>query len=189
VVVADSSGHGISAALHMTATRAFFKAGLQSDLAPEDLVRSINQHLVHDSRDSGWFITLFLLVIDPRQRRLRWIRAGHDPALLYDPVRDLFQELGGEGVALGVLTAPELKEYAREGWAAGSVVVLVTDGIREARNRPGEMFGAARLEAQVRRNAHEAAAVIRDRIIAELERFRDDRPLEDDATLVVVKLR
>lgn len=188
VVVADSSGHGISAALHMTATRAFFKAGLQSDLAPEALIRSINQHLVRDSRDSGWFITLFLLVIDPRQRRLRWIRAGHDPALLYDPVKDIFQELGGEGVALGVLTAPELKEYAREGWAAGSVVVLVTDGVREARNRPGEMFGAARLEALVRRNAHEAAAVIRDRIVTELERFRGDRPLEDDATLVVVKL-
>ena len=52
--------------------------------------------------ESGRFMTLFYLTIDPGKRRLEWVRAGHDPALIYDPARDEFEELKGSGVALGV---------------------------------------------------------------------------------------
>ena len=101
VVVADSSGHGVSSAIHMTSTRAYLRAGLSTYSDPGSLVRQINRYLLRDSRQTGWFITLLMLEIDPRLRRLTWIRAGNEPGLLYEPQHDRFRELGGGGRGLG----------------------------------------------------------------------------------------
>ena len=189
VVVADSSGHGVSSAIHMTSTRAYLRAGLAHYTKPADLVKQTNRFLVQDSRQTGWFITLFLLEIDPRNRRLAWVRAGHEPGLLYEPQTGVFHELGGEGVVLGAVTDPRLKTYMHRDWSAGAVVFLATDGIRETRDDAGNMFGLEGIQAVLRAHSHRAAREIVAAVIEALEQHRGQQDQEDDITMVVIKLR
>lgn len=188
VVVADVSGHGVSSALHMATARAHLIAGVQSYAGGPHLIQAANRFLTRDIQDTGWFITLFWLEIDPARRRLAWIRAGHEPALFYDPVRDQFDRLDGDGMALGVASDYRYQAYEKNGWAAGSIVLLSTDGVQETRNAQGQMFGNAPLRQIIRAHCDQSAVAIKDAILRSLETYRGDRPREDDTTLVVVKL-
>jgi sigma-B regulation protein RsbU (phosphoserine phosphatase) len=188
IVVADAADHGIGAALYMTTARAFLLFGIHDYKGPALLIEEVNRYLTRDSADTGRFLTLFFLEIDSSAKSLRWVRAGHEPGTLYDPIANNFIELDGEGIALGVIEQFSFQEYTRQSWTTGSVVLIGTDGIRDTRNREKEMFGPERLHAVIRRNATESAEIIRNRIIESLRNFRGDVPQEDDITLVVVKL-
>lgn len=188
VVVADVSEHGVGAALLMTTARALIRqrAAMTGDIAR--IFTDVNQELYKDVKETGRFMTMFFLEIDVAGKMLRWIRAGHEPAIFYDAGKDTFDELAGEGMALGVDKNIEFHEFSRQGWVAGSVVVVVTDGIREALGEQGEMFGLDRLREVIRKNLTEPAEAIQDAIIKELRIFQGDTPQQDDMTLVVVKL-
>jgi sigma-B regulation protein RsbU (phosphoserine phosphatase) len=188
VVVADVSGHGIDAALFMASARAFLLSEAQSFKTPALLARDVNRYMTRDSDPTGRFMSMFFLEIDPRAKMLRWVRAGHEPAVVYDPVRATFCELGGEGMAMGVMDAAEYRDYTQQGWAPGSVIVIGTDGITETRNIAGEFFGAERVRQVVRANASRSAAGIQSAVIEAVQTFRGQAPQEDDVTLVVVKL-
>jgi sigma-B regulation protein RsbU (phosphoserine phosphatase) len=188
VLVADASDHGVGAALHMTTTRALLRAGSRDYTRPEGWLRQVNTQLVRDIGDTGRFVSIFFCEIDPRRRILRWVRAGHEPALLYDPETDRFTELGGEGTALGIEEAAVLAPQEREGWSAGTVLVLVTDGVRETRDAQGAMFGGERLRQTVRACARQPAAAVRDAVLVACDAFRQTAPRHDDLTVVAVKL-
>lgn len=188
IVVADAADHGIGAALYMTTARAFLLFAIHDYHGPGLLVDEVNRYLTRDSSDTGRFITLFFLEIDSSTQTLRWVRAGHDPGTLYDPIEDNFIELNGEGIALGVVEEFSFQEYTRQGWTPGSVVLVGTDGIRDTRNQGQEMYGLKRLNEVIRHHAAEPAEIIRDRIIESVRNFQGDVPQEDDITLVVIKL-
>jgi sigma-B regulation protein RsbU (phosphoserine phosphatase) len=187
VVVADASEHGVSAALLMTTVRAQLRqrVAMEGDIA--SIVSDVNQELARDVGGSGRFMTMFFLQIEPEHRTLNWVRAGHEPAILYNAAEDDFLELAGEGMALGVVEDLEFQKHTHEGWTPGNVVVVGTDGIREAQNDEGEMFGLDRLRDAIRQNASESAEDIQKGIIEDLRLFQGEAPQEDDITLVVVK--
>ena len=187
VVVADASGHGVGAALLMTTARALLRqrVAMTGDLA--HIVSDVNQELFRDVQESGRFMTIFLLEIHPTAKTLRWVRGGHDPAILYDAAEDTFSELAGEGMALGVNKNFQFQEFTREGWTPGTVIIVGTDGIREAHNEENEMFGLDRLREVIRKHAAEPAEEIQEGVIHALRTFQGDAPQEDDITLVVVK--
>jgi sigma-B regulation protein RsbU (phosphoserine phosphatase) len=188
VVVADSADHGVGSALHMTTARAFLLSGARDYHGPANLLTEVNRFLTRDSVETGRFITMFFLEIDPANRTLRWVRAGHDPALLYDPAKDSFQELDGDGIALGVVEDVRFQDSGLQGWTAGSILIVGTDGLRETMNSQDEMFGRERLRDLIRRNAGESAEGIQKAVIESLHRFRGEVPQEDDLTLVVIRL-
>ncbi|MCG6980711.1 MAG: SpoIIE family protein phosphatase [Deltaproteobacteria bacterium] len=188
VVVADVSEHGVGAALLMTTARALIRqrAAMSGDIAR--VVSDVNQELYKDVRETGRFMTMFFMEIDVSSKTLRWVRAGHDPAIFYDAGKDKFDELAGEGMALGVDKNIEFQEFSRRGWVAGSVIVAGTDGIREAINVDGEMFGQDRLRQTIQKNVTHSADAIQKAIMNKLSIFQGDTPQQDDMTLVVVKL-
>ena len=188
VIVADAADHGVGSALHMATARAFLVFGARDYNGPAQLLGEINRYLTRDSSETGRFITLFFLEIDTDAKTLRWVRAGHDPAIFYNPGEDNFTELTGDGMALGVVEELSFLEYTRQGWAPGSIVVVGTDGIRETRNKDNEMYGIERLQTVIRSYAAEPAEAIQNKIIASLHDFRGEARQEDDITLVVVKL-
>lgn len=188
VVVADVSGHGIDAALFMASARAFLLSEAQTFQSPARLARDVNRCVARDSASTGRFMSMFFLEIDPRAKTLRWVRAGHEPAMLYDPMQATFRQLGGEGMAMGVLDTAEYRDYTQQGWVPGAVVVIGTDGITESRNAAGELYGVERVRQVVRANASRPAADIQAAVIEAVHRFRGEAPQEDDVTLVVVKL-
>lgn len=188
VVIGDVSEHGIPSALLMATARAFIRqrSALSGSIA--SVVSDVNQQLTRDVEDTGRFVTLFYLLIDLRRRQLRWVRAGHDPAILYEPQTDRFEELGGEGLAMGVNENWNYQEYEKSGLCGGQIVLLGTDGLWEAQNPDGEMFGKEPIYEIIRRHASADAQHILDAVIEELTRFQKSMQCTDDITLIVIKV-
>lgn len=188
VVVGDISGHGVESALLMTTARAFLRMRASQPGSISDIITAMNSHLAKDVLETGRFMTLFYLAIDSTQKNLTWVRAGHDPALLYDPAKDNFEELKGSGVALGVIDEVEYRENQRSGLTNGQIIAVGTDGIWEASNQAGEMFGKERLRSIIRRLKDENANIILNGVYRELEQFTLGQKSEDDITLVIIKV-
>jgi len=138
--------------------------------------------------DTGRFITLFYLQIDMNKRCLNWVRAGHEPAVLFDPATDRFEELTGEGIALGIDDGWQYVDKKRTALTAGQIILLSTDGIWEARNSQDKMFGKQAIYSIIRQYAHAGAAKIQDAILAELKQFQHGVEPADDITLVIIKI-
>jgi sigma-B regulation protein RsbU (phosphoserine phosphatase) len=189
VVVGDVTGHGIEAALLMTTARAFLRARTFQPGSLAQVVTDVNRHLTGDLYETGRFMTLFYLTIDPKNGRLGWVRAGHDPAIIFDPATGHFQELRGEGIALGVDRSWHYEEYQKSGLAGGQIIFIGTDGIWETRAPRGDMFGKQRVYELIRSHAAASTADIADRVIEDLDRFRENPEPEDDITLVVIKVK
>jgi len=189
IVVGDITGHGVDAALLMSSARAFLRMRASHAGTAIDIISAMNQHLTNDLAESGRFMTMFYLTLDMQAARLEWIRAGHDPALLYDPVDDIFEELKGPGIALGVQGNYDYAMQVRNKLQPGQVIILGTDGIWESYNPLGEVFGKERLMDIVRRTATQASAVILERVFQEHAEFSRGSKNEDDLTLVVIKMQ
>jgi sigma-B regulation protein RsbU (phosphoserine phosphatase) len=188
VVVGDISGHGVDAALLMTTARAFIRMRATQPTEPAQLVAMANRDLALDMGDSGSFMTLFYMEIDPRGRTARWVRAGHDPALLYCPVRDRFEELAGHGAPLGVDPGFGFTEQTLPALHPGTILALGTDGIWEASDPEGRFFGKERFRDVIRRQAAGSAQDLLTAVFDAVGRFCRGMPYRDDITLVVIKI-
>lgn len=188
VVVGDVSGHGISAALLMASARSSLRqrALLSGNIA--QIVSDVNRQLATDVEESGQFMTLFCSEIDIHKQRIRWVRAGHEPAIFYDPISNTFDELKGSGMALGVDQSWSYEEKQKLGLTRGHIIVFGTDGIWEAHNAAGQLFGKESLFRIIRDCAAKSAKEIIAAIMKSLNHFRQGVTPEDDVTLVVVKV-
>lgn len=187
LAVGDVTGHGVQAALLMASARAFLRSRLQFPGDPATVVGDVNRLLARDLGLTGRFMTLFLMEIDTVSLGVRFVRAGHDPALLFDPATGAFTELGGRGIPLGIDGDWCYEETSLGGVPPGSVLVCGTDGIWETRNASGTMYGKERLCQVVRRTAASDAKTVARAVLADLDAFRQQEPRLDDVTLVVVK--
>ena len=189
VAVGDISGHGVDAALLMTTARAFTRTRAVQPAGPSVVVASINRDLALDMGDSGSFMTLFYMEIDPVGRTACWVRAGHEPALLYCPVRDRFEELAGIGLPLGVDKDAGYAEQTLPILHPGTLLALGTDGIWEARDPEDRFFGKERFRDILRREAAHSAQDMVAAVFDEVGRFCRGMPYQDDVTLVVIKIQ
>jgi sigma-B regulation protein RsbU (phosphoserine phosphatase) len=172
----------------MTSARAFLRMRASQPGTMSDIISAMNSHLAQDVLESGRFMTLFYMTIDPGNDRIEWVRAGHDPALLYDPTEDKFEELKGDGIALGVSAAFTYEENVKTGLKEGQIIAIGTDGIWEAFDKNGKMFGKARFRNIIRQHAQANADDILNAVYGELSQFTKGQKSEDDITLVVIKM-
>ena len=187
IVVADTCGHGIGAAMLMTSVRAFLTSAIRDYRSPAQLLKDINSHICHDCSVSGRFTTMFFLEIKAKTRGLKWVRAGHEPALFFHAVSQTFSRLEGPGLVLGVDNTYAFADNTIPFCQTGDIILLGTDGIHESRNSKNDIFGYERLERIIKNHAHDPAKVIQDAIVQEVDAFRDNVAQEDDITLVVIK--
>ncbi len=187
IAVGDVTGHGVAAALLMATARALIRmrTTLPGELAEH--FGDINRHLTADT-DDGRFMTLMLVVLDHEQGTARWVGAGHDPVLVYDPKTDAFTELVGKDIPLGVEQGWAFTEETTDGLGVGKILFLGTDGIWEAFNDAEKLYGKTRLRECIRRHAGKSAAEIADAVVEDVNRFRGEHPQLDDITLVVVRI-
>jgi len=188
LVVGDVSGHGISAALLMASARAFLRCRVTQPGGADDIIRDVNRLVTADTRDCGHFMTLFYAEIDPSLKTLHWVRAGHDPAFLYDPTTGAIEELKGEGLALGIDANYAYRRNAKTGLSAGQILLIGTDGIWETIDGSGRMFGKMRLADLIREHASYSPEKLIQAIMTALKEFRGPTRQEDDVTLAVVKI-
>lgn len=187
MVIADVSGHGITAALIMTATRALLRSRAGHNESLSKKLSVLNHYLCQSTSESGTFVTMMLLVIDIENKCIYWSRAGHEPVICYNPVTDDFFELKGNGIALGFDKSVDYEEYKLENISSGVIFLLATDGLWEARNEKGEMFGKDAVKKIIRDNPFLSAKEIKSLLFSSVKKFINGSTLEDDLTIVVTK--
>ncbi|MBW2516695.1 MAG: serine/threonine-protein phosphatase [Deltaproteobacteria bacterium] len=188
VVIGDVSGHGIAAGLLMTTARALIRSRSAQPGTLSEIVTDVNRDLTMDIYDTGRFTTLFYLMVDTQNHLAKWVRAGHDAALLYDPASDRFEELYGSGLALGWDENYQYEENQRTDLTGGQLIFMGTDGIWETFDINNRPFGKKPLKDIIRRNAAASADEIKNKILDALANHRQGQEPEDDVTLIVIKM-
>jgi len=184
LAVADVSGKGVGAALLMASLRAWLRAELLHGTGLAALAAKLND-FTHESSDIHSFITFFFAELDKETGGLRFINAGHNPALVFG--RDgLVRELPATGLCLGMF-AGRSYEIGTSEVGPGEVLVLYTDGITESRNSGEQEFGVEGLAGAVREEREKDAPAILDAVFRRLTEFTACAEPFDDRTLVVVK--
>jgi sigma-B regulation protein RsbU (phosphoserine phosphatase) len=188
VVIGDVSGHGVPSALVMATARGQLHALAEAPFTSGERIEAVNRVLSRDLDGTGRFLTFFSLRLTANVGEVCWVRAGHDPAIRYTPATGEFGELEGEGLPLGVM---EEAEYLtnRTVIEPGEVLVMATDGVWEARNGEGEMFGKQRMLAIIGENAHKSAQDIRRAIMDAVEVYQENGQSDDIAVVAVKRLR
>ncbi|MCC5830035.1 MAG: SpoIIE family protein phosphatase [Phycisphaeraceae bacterium] len=187
VAIGDVTGHGVAAALLMATARGILRSRVNQSGSLAEAFGDINRHLVED-QCHGRFMTLFYLVIDLDDRKLRWLSCGHDPAWLIDVESGRSTMLEGADVPLGVAPDWSFNESERPMPDRESLIVVGTDGIWETADAQGRFYGKDRLVEVVLRHRLEPTRAIIDAVLADLAAFRGERRQRDDVTLVIVRI-
>jgi sigma-B regulation protein RsbU (phosphoserine phosphatase) len=187
VAVGDVTGHGIGAALLMATARGALRATTLGVESLGETMNRVNLVLASDARH-GLFMTLALVLIDPDTRIVRWASAGHDPSFVYHPDSDSFEELFSGDLPLGIETDVNYVEFSRPCATPGTIILIGTDGIWEARNADGEMYGKPRLRQLIREH-HRTADDLSNAIKHTMYSWTGETPLQDDVTFVILKVR
>lgn len=193
VAIGDALGHGISSALLMATARAALRAGAQQrEPVPSlgEMLTRVNGVLSHGARN-GRFMTMLLMRVDPGAGAIRWARAGHEPFVLYHAATDTFAKPAGGGIPLGIEPEFVYEEHSQEGLEPGTLLVAATDGLFEAQNGQGEMFGRERVRGVIRSvpdHGASAQAVV-EALDAALTAFLAGASVKDDVTFVVIRVR
>ncbi len=188
VVVGDVSGHGVSSSLLMATARALIMLRASMPGPAANIINDVNRHLSLDTYDTGNFMTFFYCELSTTENMVNWVRAGHDPAIIYDSDSDTFEELKGTGLAFGVDDNFEYEEF-QQSLKSHQTILIGTDGIWEMRNEMDEMYGKQRLMEVMRREASNTSEILIKAILDSLEKFRGSKDPEDDVTMVVIKVK
>lgn len=189
-LIGDVSGHGAQAALIMSMTmQSFSLRGKRSKASTTNVMKAVNDDL-DGAIPHGKFASAFYIVLDPATGMLSCARAGHNPALLYQPSKGSIAQLTGGGVALGMVKSEKFAkrmEHYEALLERGGVLVLYTDGIVEAHNSAGDEFGEEALQGLILNAVSSTSQQLVDYVIKRVKAFMGERPVEDDFTLVVIK--
>ncbi|HTL17492.1 MAG TPA: PP2C family protein-serine/threonine phosphatase, partial [Patescibacteria group bacterium] len=186
LAVADVMGKGPGAALFAGTLRTLVRALGEPNLCPARSLTELNELMFEQLSSADMFITMQLAVADLHRRELKVANAGHCPLLLSTP-RCRTSAIAPEGMPLGICSDAS---YSVETvpLPSGASVLLYTDGITEARNRAGRVFGQPRLEDWLRRAVARSSTAeqLKHDLLSELDGFRHgDRALDDQTFLIL----
>lgn len=187
VVVGDVTGHGVGPALLMADARAYLRALAVSDQRFEDILARVRTLMIEDL-GLDHFITLFFAKLDPATGLWTYINAGHPPGYVLAPDGTVKAEMRPGTAALGIDREETPLEAVQLTLEKGDLLLLISDGIPEARNRAGEEFGEERVLQIVQRERSRSSAEIIQTLMDEARRFAQPEHLQDDMTAVVLKL-
>ncbi|MFO0825185.1 MAG: PP2C family protein-serine/threonine phosphatase [Gemmataceae bacterium] len=186
VLVADASGHGAPAAVLMAIAHSIAHTQAEPPTRPGELLTHLNAHLTRRyTRQTGNFMTAFYAVFDPVNGTLSYASAGHNPPRLVRADGSRMALNRAQRLPLGIKPDEHYPEQVVT-LRPGDSVVFFTDGVIEAVNHEGDVFGSDRLDAAIPGAAETAYAVLQA-TLREFGAFTVGVPIADDRTVVVVK--
>ena len=189
IAIGDVSGKGIGAALIMASLQASLRAqALHSHSDLSTLMADVN-HLVYGSSPTHFFASLFYAEYQPASRMLRYVNAGHNPPIVlrqHDGRCEIFK-LNPLSMPVGISSDAQFKTATFQ-LHIGDLLIAYTDGITEAQDRQGELWGQERFEQLLSSCGCGLPKEIIERILDEVSSFADGQPQRDDMTLVVMKV-
>jgi serine phosphatase RsbU (regulator of sigma subunit) len=185
IVIADVSGKGVPAALLMSATAAAVQLEAREKRDMLEMVNRLNSGL-HSLSDSRRYVTLLLADIDARNRSLRYVNCGHNPALLFQAQTHEVVPMKSSCFPIGMFESEACAINSAK-ITSGDILVLYTDGVTEAANLLGEEFGMERLSTLIRSGHTLSADGLMNHIVESVADFSRDLGFDDDVTILVVK--
>lgn len=187
LLIADVSGHGTPAAVVMAVTHSLAHTVASTAHPPSHLLSYVNEQLARRySTASGAFVTAFYAVFDPHSLTLTYASAGHNPPRLKRCQSGQLQTLDStDGLPLGLVESGQYSDSVIS-LSTGDQLVLFTDGITEAMNPEGDLFGTTRLDLALA--SCSPAQQLHDAILSSIESFSRGRPADDDRTLVIARV-
>lgn len=191
LVVADVSGHGLGPSLLMVETRALLRVVARNRIDPGEILARANRVITEDVEGRS-YVTLLLVRFNPATGELVHASAGHPPAFVLGADGTIKAQLRRTGGPLGFVRGHPPTSAPSIRLVPGDVLVLYTDGIKEARRgseagEEGEEFGMERMADVVRANAGRPAQEIMTALCQAAVAYSAPSPLEDDLTLLIVK--
>jgi len=190
LTIGDVVDKGMAASLLMASMQASLKILVSDNTSPQAVIERLNSIFIHNVRLSQ-FVTLFLGQFDPTTRRLTYTNAGHNPPLvLHQSVNggNPVEWLHPTGAAIGLIEQFNFSTATID-LRPGDLVVFYTDGVTDARNEQGQYFGTRMLTEAVQAAADQSARDVLREVRQRLQTFTNDRAIEDDTTLVVMKVQ
>ena len=184
IVVADVAGHGLAAGLRMAMVKSALTLLVEEGRGADEIFQRLG-HLLRRRPGDRSFVTLVLADFDPVDGRLDLLNAGHPPAYLVRVTGEVV-ELMLPGVPLGGLTGPPGRASLR--LAPGEGVVFLSDGLIEARNGSGDLFGYEAVRNHLAGPPTSAAEIL-GRLLTAVDSFAGGTVAEDDRTVVAVVYR
>ncbi|HIF15162.1 MAG TPA: serine/threonine-protein phosphatase [Bacteroidetes bacterium] len=140
--------------------------------------------------EKGVYITLVLLKVDIKNKKLTWSRSGHCPVIYWDNNSKEANILDDKGLGLGILKSPKFKQHChvnQRNYNEGDLIVLYTDGVVEARNDLKEEYGEDRLNNCIHVDSVKTARTLEKCIVADLKQFIGSQKVFDDITSLIIK--
>lgn len=186
LVMADVSGHGVSAGMFMSSMQTAFHTLVPQSDSPVDVLERLNHLYIHNINFTT-FVTIFFGKYDPPTRMLSYANAGHSSAYLYRVATNQEIWLRPTGPAIGLSEGFTIrKEDIR--LTPGDILLLYTDGITEAADQQGALWGEDNLADIIRQNPDSSAERLIQKILTALKNHTNGSPLEDDVTLMISKV-
>jgi serine phosphatase RsbU (regulator of sigma subunit)/pSer/pThr/pTyr-binding forkhead associated (FHA) protein len=182
VLVADVVGHGVAAALLMARLSSECRFSLATEQDPAKVLNGLNVKLCQDHIDDR-FVTLVLVVLHPTRHEVTVVNAGHPAPLLCRPDGTV-QEVGREhaGLPLGVVIEATYKQHQFK-LDPGHVFAMFTDGLSEAMDEEGELYGLDRVRRQAMSGPSSPKALV-EQLVEDVTRFVGSRAPTDDMCVV-----
>jgi sigma-B regulation protein RsbU (phosphoserine phosphatase) len=186
-VMADVSGHGVSAGMLISSLQTAFHTLVADADSPLDVLERINRLYIHNIKFAT-FVTIFFGKLDPETHILTYANAGHNSAYLYRASTGEEIWLRPTGPAIGLVEefAVHVDSVQLE---QGDILLLYTDGITEAFNADGVMWGEDGLADIVKQNMDSTAEQLIQKILQSLKSHTNGSPLADDVTLMVYRVK
>jgi serine phosphatase RsbU (regulator of sigma subunit) len=184
LVLADVAGKGVPAALFMALSRTIIRIITRWPSSPKQVMRASNAIFIEDS-GSVSFVTMVYGVLDTTSHTLHYVNAGHNPPVLMRAGKEMLT-LDPTGPVIGLLDDPEYGQ-GEIILCPGDVLVIYSDGVTEAMDPDGNLFGEERLFEIIRAHHTSSAGEIITAIVQAVRTFAGTAPQSDDLTLIVVK--
>jgi len=188
--IGDVAGHGIEAGILMGMTKKVINIRASDCDEPVEVMRKANGD-IYKELDRQTFVTAFLGMLDPEKKQFVYARAGHNPPLLFNRKRTPpHRKFDTGGLMLG-MSLGTIFDRAMTGETVdlqqGDVILLYTDGLEEAKNDKGELFGTQRMAEVLEKEGERPSKFMLGALGFELDRFAGTGVAEDDVTAVCIK--
>lgn len=187
ILIADVSGHSVGAALIMAEARTLLRASIHRATSSSSIMQLLNTQLYDDLTRAELFITMFYAKYNSATGRLSYANAGHNHPLISRPGDKSCMEIDAEGLIIGVKPSVVYEER----WIdlqRGDLVLFYTDGLCEAANQEGEMFGSERVCSHLNSVQQLSSREAVESILAAVQDFTGSKTMNDDISLVVLKI-